>query len=111
VFSTVWIVEDLTSGRFASLKIAVASASTTSRERDVVRHRKQWQVQNNNFPGQEFVMEILDDFLLQGPNGIHLCIVTELLGPSLLQDESVWEEFLPELEGQIPALSNAREDL
>jgi serine/threonine-protein kinase SRPK3 len=34
-------------------------------------------------------MEILDDFLLHGPNGVHLSIITELLGPAIQQDEVI----------------------
>lgn len=29
------------------------------------------------------VMRMVDDFSLEGPNGTHLCLVLELLGPSL----------------------------
>jgi serine/threonine-protein kinase SRPK3 len=32
---------------------------------------------------RDFVLAILDDFEIQGPNGIHRCIVTEVLGPTL----------------------------
>ncbi|KIM43991.1 hypothetical protein M413DRAFT_372490 [Hebeloma cylindrosporum] len=92
-YSTVRIVDDLRSGRFASLKIVIASALVASRERDVARHLKQAQEgTQKNSPGREFVMEVLDDFLLHGPNGIHLCIVSELLGPSILQGPGIWEE-------------------
>lgn len=31
----------------------------------------------------KFVINLYDDFTHEGPNGSHLCIVTEFLGPSL----------------------------
>lgn len=104
-YSIVWIVEDLHSGRFASLKIVRASALATSHERDVIRHLKRSQEGTyRNSPGREFVMEILDDFLLHGPNGVHLCIVTELLGPPIQQDPWVWEELFPGHIEEFPAI-------
>ncbi|KAF8488912.1 kinase-like domain-containing protein [Gautieria morchelliformis] len=36
--------------------------------------------------GQEFLVEYLDDFKVEGPNGTHQCIVTEVLGPSIGAD-------------------------
>ena len=36
--------------------------------------------------GQEFLVENLDDFKVERPNGMHQCIVTEVLGPSIGAD-------------------------
>ncbi|KIM43980.1 hypothetical protein M413DRAFT_68265, partial [Hebeloma cylindrosporum] len=103
-YSTVWLVEDLRSGRFTSLKIVRASALVASRERDVARHLKQSQEgTQRNSPGREFVMEVLDDFLLHGPNGIHLCIVSELLGPSILQEWG-WDDYFPDHNDEFPPI-------
>ena len=33
--------------------------------------------------GGEFVVSLLDEFEVQGPNGLHRCVVTELLGPTV----------------------------
>ena len=35
--------------------------------------------------GNEFVLQVLDQFQIHGPNGTHLCIVGELLGPNIIQ--------------------------
>lgn len=32
-----------------------------------------------------YIVELLDEFIHQGPNGSHQCLVLELLGPSVLQ--------------------------
>jgi serine/threonine protein kinase len=34
-------------------------------------------------PGWNSVTQLLDSFFIEGPNGRHLCVVMELLGPSL----------------------------
>jgi serine/threonine-protein kinase SRPK3 len=31
----------------------------------------------------QFIVQLLDDFIHQGPNGTHQCLVFELLGPTL----------------------------
>lgn len=83
-YATVWLVENTITGQFASLKIIVAEASTS--ELDIVRHIKKNQAMGAS-PGSEYVMEIFDEFLLEGPNGVHQCIVSELLGPSIQQPD------------------------
>jgi len=92
VYATVWLVENTITGRFASLKIIVADTSASS-ELDVVRRIKENQATAAS-PGSEYVMEIFDEFLLEGPNGVHQCIVSELLGPSIQQPDL--EEIFPE---------------
>ncbi|OQE02758.1 hypothetical protein PENVUL_c039G07836 [Penicillium vulpinum] len=39
------------------------------------------------------IVELLDTFQLQGPNGIHHCLVFELLGPSLESTQQAYIEF------------------
>lgn len=34
--------------------------------------------------GSRHVIKMVDNFSLAGPNGLHVCIVLELLGPNLL---------------------------
>lgn len=33
-------------------------------------------------PGRAYVMQLLDRFEIKGPNGCHLCLVLEALGPA-----------------------------
>ena len=92
-YSTVWLVEDLDSGRCAALKVLAAEASKVASELAVVRHLKQQQLNDRGSEGQEFVVEFLDDFTVEGPNGIHQCIVTEVLGPSISADvDEIYDE-------------------
>ena len=38
-------------------------------------------------PGKSHIMQLLDQFELIGPNGRHLCLVVEALGPRIESDE------------------------
>lgn len=38
---------------------------------------------NSQALGYGHVCQLLDDFVLQGPNGSHICIVTEAMGPTV----------------------------
>lgn len=67
---------ELTSHRldiWVSIKILRADESKVSRELTAFRHLE-------SCPG---VVQLLDHFLHQGPNGTHQCLVLELLGPSV----------------------------
>ncbi|KAJ7224492.1 hypothetical protein GGX14DRAFT_650739 [Mycena pura] len=83
-YATVWLVKDAYTGKYASLKILASDASQSSEEIEVLtRLRASCDDQEE---GQEFVMQMLDHFEHEGPNGVHLCIVAEVLGPSLAED-------------------------
>lgn len=91
-YSTVWLVEDLTSGKFASLKVNVAEVSNPL-EVTILHHLRQGQSDRHDSTGQEYLVEILDDFHVEGPNGNHQCIVTEVLGPSISTDiEDIYDD-------------------
>lgn len=95
-YTTVWLVEDLHSGKYASLKVLTAESSEKNSEAAILHHLNQKRLSNGYSIGQEFLVEFLDDFEIEGPNGIHQCIVTEVLGPSLATvDESYDEGQLP----------------
>ncbi|KAF9007087.1 kinase-like domain-containing protein [Cyathus striatus] len=87
VWSTVWLAEDLTFGRFVSLKVLSSDASLFSNDLIVayILLRAQ-QARPGNHPGKDHVVQIFDVFLIRGPSGIHQCIVTEILGPALAEN-------------------------
>lgn len=86
-FGTVWIVEDISMKRCVALKVLSASISNVSYELEVIRHLKIQQEKIPLISGAEYVVKVFDDFEIEGPNGTHQCIVTELLGPSLACDD------------------------
>jgi serine/threonine-protein kinase SRPK3 len=100
-YGTIWLVEDLNSGRCAALKVLASEVSKNSEVKSevaILHHLRQRQVNaDGGSDGQEFLMEFFDDFKVEGPNGTHQCIVSEVLGPSIGTDvdEIYDEEWYP----------------
>ncbi|KKP02031.1 CMGC/SRPK protein kinase [Trichoderma harzianum] len=81
-FSTVWLAQDELKETYVSIKIVVAEQSHN--------HNGELQILQTitrtgdpTHPGHKHVSHLLDSFYHQGPNGRHLCIVLELLGPKV----------------------------
>ena len=64
-----------------ALKVLAADQSTThNRELEVLQRIKEHD--HLSHPGRKHISQLLDSFYHEGPNGRHLCVVMELLGPS-----------------------------
>ncbi|KAF9005417.1 kinase-like domain-containing protein [Cyathus striatus] len=107
--ATVWLVEDVLLQCFASLKILASESSSEGHEIDVARYLMLQQNLSNYHPGQEYVVQIFDIFTINGPNGLHHCIVTEQLGPILSYqsefqtDEEYWSSISPDVGKKVVA--------
>ena len=78
-FAQVWQCKDLKETKQVAVKVLKSDSvvrDTGEEEVEILRSLKK--------SGKEHLLEILDDFVEDGPNGKHICIVTELLGPCLL---------------------------
>ncbi|MCJ1411024.1 hypothetical protein MMC19_005112 [Ptychographa xylographoides] len=83
-YSTVWMARDKCrrkwqSNRFVALKIATNNPIdkvTTAHEEDISRHITK---ANPKHEGYGYVRHILDSFGITGPDGMHTCLVFELL--------------------------------
>ncbi|KAK8143764.1 hypothetical protein G3M48_006771 [Beauveria asiatica] len=75
--STVWLVRDAFLDRWVALKILIAKLSTS---RQPVAATKALCRRKDT---AELVPALYDSFFHEGPNGVHLCLVMELLGPTL----------------------------
>ncbi len=65
-----------------SIKIVVASLSDKqNHELEILEHLHANDLPSH--PGRSGVTQLLDSFFHEGPNGRHLCVVLELLGPSV----------------------------
>jgi serine/threonine-protein kinase SRPK3 len=73
-YSTVWLAKDQHMNRYVAVKIIVAEASNTSSETRILRHLSNSQP---NHTGKSYVSPILDEICIDGPNGRHLCLVSE----------------------------------
>ncbi|KAF8245454.1 kinase-like protein [Wilcoxina mikolae CBS 423.85] len=103
--STIWLARDLHLKRLVALKIFASilecDASATTEALVLRRLHPQpwlWPFGSPSSSSRiEFFPTLLDEFIINGPNGSHRCIVTEALGPSLSEflDEDVRDGRLP----------------
>ncbi|KAF7307276.1 Protein kinase [Mycena indigotica] len=82
--STIWLVRDSTTANYVSLKIIEACRSESPSEFAVLKHLEA--TYDAEDEGSQYVVRMLDHFVHEGPNGVHFCIVQELMGPSLSLD-------------------------
>ncbi|KAJ5088289.1 hypothetical protein N7456_011905 [Penicillium angulare] len=80
-FSTVWLAKDKEQEQWVSLKIMTAESSE-SKELQMLEYLKN---HSREELSSNFVVQLLDYFNHEGPNGVHQCLVFELLGPSVVQ--------------------------
>ena len=66
--------------QWVSVKIAKAETTNQSGELQILRALAQ---HSNVDPGSEHIVRLFDDFIHEGPNGCHQCLVLELLGPTV----------------------------
>ncbi|KAF1842922.1 serine protein kinase [Cucurbitaria berberidis CBS 394.84] len=76
-YSTVWAVRDQREHTYVAVKVSVSERGEKSRESKVLRANQSEQ------PGSPHLVSMLDQFLIDGPNGTHDCLVLELVGPSV----------------------------
>lgn len=81
-FSTVWLARDRMKHRYVSLKVMTAQRRELGLEAGVMNCLR---CGDPHHPGRPFVLSLLDQFLIDGPNGRHQCLVSEAAGPSILQ--------------------------
>jgi serine/threonine protein kinase len=80
-FATVWLARDTTRHRYVALKILAARLSRDCPEVEILRRIKL----APEHSGKPYVMSMLDHFWINGPNGKHLCVVSQVGGPSIKQ--------------------------
>ncbi|KIP03327.1 hypothetical protein PHLGIDRAFT_111026, partial [Phlebiopsis gigantea 11061_1 CR5-6] len=83
-YSTVWLVKDFEKNREAAMKVLKSNATedtTGGDECDILRALRDT---NPKAPGYRHICHLIDDFVHEGPNGPHICIVTELMGPTVM---------------------------
>ncbi|OJJ30824.1 hypothetical protein ASPWEDRAFT_54195 [Aspergillus wentii DTO 134E9] len=78
-FSTVWLVYDRDQKEWASMKIRTAN-SQASRE---LHNFELLEKHSGGNLSSNYIVQLLDSFSHQGPNGLHQCLVFELLGPTV----------------------------
>jgi len=83
-FSTVWLSRDNANGKHVALKVVRSAAHYTETALDEIKLLKKVVDANKDHPGRAHVVSLLDSFNHKGPNGVHVCMVFEVLGENLL---------------------------
>ena len=83
-FSTVWLSRDIETGKHVALKVVRSAAHYTETAVDEIKLLQKIVQANPNHAGRAYVVSLLDSFEHKGPNGLHICMVFEVLGENLL---------------------------
>lgn len=87
-FSTVWLCWDLIGKRFVALKIVKSNSTDTKSALNEIKILR-------SVGKSQKVVQLLDDFKVNGVNGTHICMVFEVLGHSTLKFISPLKLGLP----------------
>ncbi|KAG6098564.1 hypothetical protein E4U30_007825 [Claviceps sp. LM220 group G6] len=91
-FATVWLARDLVEERYVAVKVGLGSDKPLpDREAEIL---SQIFKTGPGKHGYERVIELLDVFIVEGPNGFHQCLVTEVVAP--LSDEDT-NDYYPHI--------------
>lgn len=83
-FSTVWLSKDHQENRHVALKVVRSASHYTETALDEIKLLERIVSANHDHPGKAHVVQLLDSFRHEGPNGNHVCMVFEVLGENLL---------------------------
>lgn len=83
-FSTVWLSRDTSTGKHVALKVVRSAAHYTETAIDEIKLLNRIVQAKPSHPGRKHVVSLLDSFEHKGPNGVHVCMVFEVLGENLL---------------------------
>lgn len=88
-YSTIWIVKDKDAANtYAAVKVCISDKTLTSKEKEVIQ-----KLLHSNDDRASMILPILDEFLLDGPNGQHPCIVTPSARMSLASAKSATDGY------------------
>ncbi|EGN96354.1 hypothetical protein SERLA73DRAFT_112633 [Serpula lacrymans var. lacrymans S7.3] len=94
-FSTVWLARDTKMNRHVALKVVKSATRYTETALDEIKLLQRLITSSTppsvsasspalTHPGRSHVISFLDHFRHKGPNGVHVCMVFEVLGENLL---------------------------
>uniref|UniRef100_A0A8C1D3C2 non-specific serine/threonine protein kinase n=1 Tax=Cyprinus carpio carpio TaxID=630221 RepID=A0A8C1D3C2_CYPCA len=84
-FSTVWLCWDIQEKRFVALKVVKSAQHYTETALDEIKLLRCVRETDPDDPNKDMVVQLIDDFKISGVNGIHVCMVFEVLGHHLLK--------------------------
>ncbi|XP_035280612.1 LOW QUALITY PROTEIN: SRSF protein kinase 3-like [Anguilla anguilla] len=84
-FSTVWLCWDIQGKRFVAMKVVKSAQHYTETALDEIKLLRCVRESDPADPNKDMVVQLIDDFKISGVNGIHVCMVFEVLGHHLLK--------------------------
>ena len=96
-YSTVWLCRDVQTECYVSVKVGVSDARGAKRrnefESEILHTLRSG---NPTHPGKRFVIPLLDEFTLEGPNGRHQCFVlpVALNSVAIAKEASISDNFM-----------------
>ncbi|XP_064876972.1 SRSF protein kinase 3-like isoform X2 [Oncorhynchus nerka] len=82
-FATVWLCLDLRLGRRVAVKVFKSGEGFTQAGQDELTLLRCASGPTARHPHSRRIVQLLDEFKIAGVNGVHVCLVLELLGPDL----------------------------
>ncbi|CAL8359196.1 unnamed protein product [Lota lota] len=84
-FSTVWLCWDIQVKNFVAMKVVKSAQHYTETALDEIKLLRCVRESDPADPNKDMVVQLIDDFKISGVNGIHVCMVFEVLGHHLLK--------------------------
>ncbi|XP_063235481.1 SRSF protein kinase 3 [Bacillus rossius redtenbacheri] len=84
-FSTVWLCWDHVDKRYVALKVVKSASHFTETALDEIKLLKAVRDSDPNDPKRNKTVQLLNDFKICGVNGVHVCMVFEVLGDTMLK--------------------------
>ncbi|XP_056242304.1 SRSF protein kinase 2 isoform X1 [Seriola aureovittata] len=84
-FSTVWLCWDIQVKNFVAMKVVKSAQHYTETALDEIKLLRCVRESDPIDPNKDMVVQLIDDFKISGVNGIHVCMVFEVLGHHLLK--------------------------
>ncbi|KAL1582020.1 hypothetical protein WHR41_09422 [Cladosporium halotolerans] len=86
-YATVWLGKDHDLGLPVAMKVIVSELCDENHEASMYHHVSCGPPEH---PGRDKLPQMLDSFTFEGPNGVHQCLILELLGASM---SSMFEKY------------------
>ena len=91
--STVWLARDELEKKYVALKIGAATADL-SMECSILRQLSDARKDEAATKGAKFVASLLDKFSIDGPNGRHICLVSEPAGCTVADSKEASNKWM-----------------
>lgn len=93
-YSTVWLCKDIPQQRYVSIKVIVSECDPAEQPRYENIILEALRNGDPSHPGRKFVIDLLDDFIVDGPNGHHQCLVFPVALSSVVKPAGDSDHFL-----------------